>query len=169
MSDSTVASSVAVCDFHSSMQQQVIDVILHVQNVEFNVGISLEQQPDLSDIEGHYLASGGGFWVATNAEGKVVGTIGLQAKPGGIGILKKFFVLASYRGSQTGCAAKLFAALTEHARKSEMRTLVLDTPSVATRSHAFYRAAGFQEISEAQLPVTYDYPNRNSIFFRLDL
>jgi len=45
---------------------------------------------------------------------------------------------------------------------------VLDTPSVATRSHAFYKRMGFKQISEADLPVQYDYPNRNSLFFRLD-
>ncbi|MFS6652643.1 GNAT family N-acetyltransferase, partial [Staphylococcus aureus] len=95
------AGSVTVEVFNATQQQQVIDTILYVQNVEFNVGISLEDQPDLLDIETHYLAPGGQFWVALAQDGRVVGTIGLQAKPNGIGILKKLFVLADYSGKQT--------------------------------------------------------------------
>lgn len=163
------AGSVTVDTFNPTLQQQVVDTILYVQNVEFNVGISLEDQPDLLDIETHYVAQGGQFWVAITPGGQVVGTIGLQAKPGGIGILKKLFVLADYRGKQTHCAAKLFSALIAFASSSGMHTLVLDTPSVATRSHAFYKANGFREIPLAEVPVKYDYPDRNSLFFRLDL
>ncbi len=163
------AGSITVDIFNPTMQQQVIDTILYVQNVEFNVGISLEDQPDLLDIETHYVSPGGQFWVALTPDARVVGTVGLQAKPGGIGILKKLFVLADYRGKQSQCAAKLFSALIAFARASGMHTLVLDTPSVATRSHAFYKANGFREIAQAELPVRYDYPDRNSLFFRLDL
>lgn len=160
---------ITIDTFKPAFQPQIVDTILHVQNVEFNVGISLEEQPDLLDIEKHYVMPGGQFWVALAPNGRVVGTIGLQAKPGGIGILKKLFVLADYRGKQTQCAAKLFGALNAFARASGMRTLVLDTPSVATRSHAFYKANGFHEIPQAEVPVQYDYPDRNSLFFRLDL
>lgn len=160
---------ITVEPFYSSLKQQVIDTILYVQNVEFKVGISLEDQPDLLDIERHYVVPGGQFWVAMTTDRRVVGTIGLQAKPDGIGILKKLFVLAEYRGKQSQCAAKLFGALIEFARSSGMQTLVLDTPSVATRSHAFYKANGFREIPQAEIPVKYDYPDRNSLFFRLDL
>jgi N-acetylglutamate synthase-like GNAT family acetyltransferase len=163
------AANITVATFNSTLQQQVIDTILYIQNVEFKVGISLEDQPDLLDIETHYVVPGGQFWVALTPDGRVVGTIGLQAKPGGIGILKKLFVLADYRGKQTQCAAKLFDALLGFARSSGMRTLVLDTPSVATRSHAFYKANGFREIPQTEVPVKYDYPDRNSLFFRLDL
>ncbi|CAJ0870749.1 GNAT family N-acetyltransferase [Ralstonia flatus] len=163
------AGSVTVEVFNATQQQQVIDTILYVQNVEFNVGISLEDQPDLLDIETHYVAPGGQFWVALAQDGRVVGTIGLQAKPNGIGILKKLFVLADYRGKQTQCAAKLFSALIAFARASGMVTIVLDTPSLATRSHAFYKANGFREIPQSEVPVKYDYPDRNSLFFRLDL
>lgn len=163
------AASVNVEIFNATQQQQVIDTILYVQNVEFKVGLSLEDQPDLLDIETHYIATGGQFWVALAQDSRVVGTIGLQAKPNGIGILKKLFVLADYRGKQTQCAAKLFSAVIEFARSSGIVSIVLDTPSVATRSHAFYKANGFREIPQTEVPVKYDYVDRNSLFFRLDL
>jgi len=150
-------------------QAQVIDLILHVQNVENSVNISLEEQPDLLDIDGCYRASGGRFWVALNRAGTVVGTIGLQQKTESIGVLKKFFVYAAYRGREANSASKLFDALLAFSLRQGLHTIVLDTPSIATRSHAFYKKMGFRQISEAELPVQYDYPDRNSLFFRLDI
>src|ERR1700753_1234048 len=105
------AVNITVDIFNSTLQQQVIDTILYVQNVEFNVGISLEDQPDLLDIETHYVSPGGQFWVALTTDARGVRSVRLQAKPGGVGILKKLFVLADYRGKQSQCAAKLFSAL----------------------------------------------------------
>jgi N-acetylglutamate synthase-like GNAT family acetyltransferase len=162
------ADEVTVTEFEPIYQEQVIDLILHVQNVENGVNISLEEQPDLLDIDGCYSASGGRFWVALNRAGTVVGTIGLQKKTGSVGVLKKFFVYAAYRGRETNSGSKLFDALLAFSLRQGLNTIVLDTPSIATRSHAFYKRMGFRQISEADLPVQYDYPNRNSLFFRLD-
>ena len=159
---------ITVTEFQPIYQAEIVDLILHVQNVENSVNISIEEQPDLLDIEACYFASGGGFWVALNRAGAVVGTIGLQRKNDSVGILKKFFVYAAYRGRQTNSASKLFDALLAFSSGNGMNTIVLDTPSIATRSHAFYKRMGFRQISEAELPVQYDYPNRNSLFFRLD-
>jgi GNAT superfamily N-acetyltransferase len=158
-----------VTAYESSHHEEAVGLILHVQNVESKVGISLEDQPDLLDIEGSYLTTGGGFWVALDDAGHVVGTIGLLVKTASVAVLKKFFVNAAYRGAGTGCASQLFDALLSHAKARGIETIVLDTPSVATRSHAFYERVGFIRISEAELPVQYDYPNRNSLLYRLDL
>ena len=98
-----------------------------------------------------------------------MGTIGLQLASAEVGVLKKFFVDAAFRGQQNGPAAQLYAALIGHAQASGVRTIVLDTPAVATRSHAFYTKAGFRQVDKADLPVQYDYPDRNSLLFRLDL
>jgi hypothetical protein len=54
------------------------------------------------------------------------------------------------------------AAVSPHSRRGDML-------ACATRSHAFYKANGFREIPQAEVPVKYDYPDRNSLFFRLDL
>ena len=47
--------------------------------------------------------------------------------------------------------------------------MIHDTPSVATRSHAYYRKAGFRQITAAELPVPYRYPDRDSLLFLLAL
>jgi len=162
------ADNLAVTGFRPDLQAGIIDLILHIQNVEYQVGISLDDQPDLLDIEGSYVSPGGGFWAALNDTGQVIGTIGLQLKAEKIGVLKKFFVSTDYRGGKSGCASRLFDTLLQFSQARGIETIVLDTPSVATRSHAFYRRNGFRQISEAELPVQYDYPNRDSLFFRRD-
>ncbi|GAB2890907.1 GNAT family N-acetyltransferase [Paraburkholderia jirisanensis] len=148
---------------------QAVGLILHIQNVEAKLAIALEDQPDLLDIERNYVATGGGFWVALDAHGNVIGTIGLQLKTAQIAVMKKFFVAAAWRGAGKGCASRLFDALRAHAERRGITTIVLDTPSVSTRSHQFYKRQGFRQITAAELPVRYDYPERDSLLFRLDL
>ena len=46
------AREIVVNEFRPSFQAEIVDLILHVQNVEYSVNISLNEQPDLLDIEG---------------------------------------------------------------------------------------------------------------------
>lgn len=40
-------------------RDEVIDLVLHVQNAEYGVGISIDEQPDILDITTHYIEPGG--------------------------------------------------------------------------------------------------------------
>ena len=40
----------------------VIDLVLPIQQMEFNLPITLEDQPDIKDIEAFYQAGGGDIW-----------------------------------------------------------------------------------------------------------
>ena len=51
------------------------------------------------------------------------------------------------------------------AHENGLESLVLDTPGVATRSHAFYRRMGFVEITRDELPIDYVFPDRDSLLF----
>lgn len=83
-------------------KEEVIKLILHVQNVEYEVGISVKEQPDILDIHSNYINDGGNFWIALNDNGEVVGSIGLQKKNKEVAVLKKFFVYKDYRGKEFG-------------------------------------------------------------------
>jgi len=159
----------AVTTYRHAHKDEVIGLILHIQNAESGVGIALEDQPDLRDIPRNYSDTGGGFWVALDGTAHVVGTIGLQIKTPQVAVLKKFFVSAAWRGAGMGCASRLFDELMSHAGRNGITTIVLDTPSVSVRSHQFYKRQGFVQVTAADLPVRYDFPDRNSLFFRLDL
>ncbi len=154
--------------YRDSDQSAVIELVLRIQNDEFQLGITLSDQPDLSHINASYRDKGGGFWVAEKA-GAIVGCVGLMALSPEIGVLKKFFVAQAFRGHEKGISSALFSALISFAPTRGLKSIVLDTPSVATRSHAFYRRAGFRPISKDELPVPYEYPDRNSLLFMLVL
>jgi len=155
--------------FQNSHADEVVGLILHIQNVESKVGISIEDQPELLDIHGKFIDNGGGFWVALDSDEHVIGTIALQIVTAKVAVLKKFFVSAAWRGAGKGCASRLYDALIAHARLKGIETILLDTPSVSTRSHAFYRRQGFRQIAASELPVKYAYPDRDSLLFRLDI
>lgn len=86
---------------------------------------------------------------------------------GGCAALKKFFVAAPYRS--TGLGLALYRRLLAFAREAGVKQLVLDTPAVAAASHRFYERAGFRRITPEALPVRYDYPDRNSRLYLLNL
>ena len=157
-----------ILSYSEQYRNEVVDLVLNIQNVEYGIGLSLDEQPDLLAIEKEYVHPGGGFWLALSQAGDVVGTIGLQVSDGH-GIMKKFFVRPEHRGQSRGVAAALYSRMLEHARAAGLRSIILDTPSVAERSHAFYRKAGFREITREELPFAYDYPDRKSLLFKLDL
>lgn len=46
-------------------RNQVIALILYIQNFENRLDLSLEDQPDLNDINACYRKTGGGFWVCS--------------------------------------------------------------------------------------------------------
>lgn len=150
--------------YSGGRDEEVAELILSIQNQEAGLALSLADQPDLLDIASSYR--NGGFWIALYA-GRVVGTLGLldHAK---CGILKKFFVAKDHRGPN-GPARLLFKQLLRAAAACGHREIFLDTPSVATRSHAFYRRAGFELGVRADLPPGYEFPDRDSLIFRLRL
>lgn len=150
-------------------KEEVIKLILHVQNIEYEVGISVKEQPDILDIHSNYIDDGGNFWIALNDNGEVVGLIGLQKKNKEVAVLKKFFVYKDYRGNEFGIGKKLYEVLLDFAKEQGFSKIILDTPSKATRSHGFYKKVGFKETDKEDLPIKYDYPDRNSIIFLLEL
>lgn len=156
-----------ILQYDDSFKDEVIAPILDIQNNEAGINLSLAEQPDLSDITGAYMAGGGNFWVAVDAGGQVIGTLALMMLGDGWAVLKKFFVRSDYRSHGVGLA--LYEVLLDHASRHRVRHIILDTPSVAVKSHAFYERAGFRRIDKTCLPVRYEYPDRDSLLYRLDL
>jgi len=171
--DARLVKAPCVRPYTAAYRDAVIALVLEIQNVEYRINLSLGEQPDLLSIDEAYTGTGGGFWVALAADQRVVGTLGLQVERGVDGalwgVMKKFFVHPDFRGRTIGVSEQLYSALLAHAQRTGLRGIVLDTPSVAERSHAFYRRVGFQVITSAQVPLIYHFPDRNSLLFRLDL
>ena len=145
---------------------EIISLILDIQNKEAKIDLSIEEQPDLLDINHYYQQDGGEFWIALS-EKKVIGTIGLMLKEQKCAVMKKFFVKKEFRSQKTGLA--LYNELLDFAEKVVVQHIILDTPSVAHASHKFYEKAGFHKINTSELPIAYSYPDRDSILYMLDL
>lgn len=146
-------------------RNQIIALILYIQNFEQRVDLSIEEQPDIADIPEYYQLNGGDFWVAIDDNGDVIGTLGLMKKENHYGVLKKFFVKPEFRGSKTGTADKLYCHLITKAKELGIYMIILDTPFACSRAHGFYKKHNFVEISKEQVPIEYDYPDRDSLFF----
>lgn len=146
----------------------IIDLVLHCQNDGSRPFVTVDDQPELLNIQEKFLNTGGNFWVAAD-NSMVVGSIGLMNCGNGIAVLKKFFVYESYRSSPYHLGRRLYAHLLEFAGKHDIKLLLLDTPKNTDRAHKFYERAGFQLINKNQLPVIYDYPYEDSDFFCLRL
>ncbi|WP_313073593.1 GNAT family N-acetyltransferase [Lacrimispora sp.] len=154
-----------IITYDNKYKNQVISLILSIQNLESHIDLSLEEQPDLNNINESYISSGGGFWIAIDESNTVIGTIGLQRRENGCGVMKKFFVAAPFRGGKIGVSMQLFNCLLDHAIQTNLNIIILDTPSAAKRSHEFYKKMGFMEITADDLPIQYTYPDRKSHLF----
>ena len=99
-------NSPIVKEYSKEYQAQVVDLILHIQQKEYNVQITKEDQPDLFTIEEFYQTGNGNFWVAI-CDDKVVGTISLLDIGNHQVALRKMFVNKEYRGAKYKTASLL--------------------------------------------------------------
>jgi len=159
-----VSESFEIVDYRGGRDPEVAALILSVQRDDVGLFVPIGDQPELLDIAGAYRD--GGFWLAV-AGGEIVGTIGMM-RYGTSGILKKLFVRPDHRGPG-GAAHRLYDRAFAWAEARGLTAIFLDTPSVATRSHAFYRRRGFRVVDRVELPKDYHFPDLGSLIFRLDM
>ncbi|MGZ8559687.1 MAG: GNAT family N-acetyltransferase, partial [Chitinophagaceae bacterium] len=62
--------------YQEKYKAAIAQLILDIQQNEFNVPVTISDQPDLLDIEDFYFRKDGNFWVAVENE-RVIGTIAL--------------------------------------------------------------------------------------------
>lgn len=144
------------------------DVILPIQQEEFGVDISYEEQPDLADIPGFYGQGNGGFWVA-EMDGNVVGTIAFIDIGKDAGALRKMFVKAECRGRSLGIAQQLLGCLIAHARANGVKTIFLGTTESYHAAHRFYEKNGFECIEAEDLPESFPRMVVDNRFYRVVL
>lgn len=74
-----------------------------------------------------------------------------------------------YRGSVYNVAMALYETLLRKSADLSLKKIVLDTPSVATASHRFYRKVGFQPFDINSKPKGFKYFDKQSILFMIEL
>lgn len=146
-------------------KEQVIQLILNIQNEEFNISISIKDQPDLNCISQVYQNGCGNFWVALD-KGKVVGTVALIDIGNGEVALRKMFVDKNYRGREKRVAQVLLDKVFVWCKDKRISAIYLGTTSVYLAAHRFYEKNGFQEITKFALPSAFPLMEVDSKFYK---
>jgi GNAT superfamily N-acetyltransferase len=145
---------------------RVIGLILPIQQIEFNVPIDIDAQPDLLDIQHYYHGAGGGFWGAFHGE-ELVGTIGLIPFGGGEAAIRKMFVKKEYRGATHGVAPRLLQLAIDHCRNTGIRAVYLGTVEILQAARRFYEKNGFDRIDPENLPPSFPRMPVDTLFYHL--
>ncbi|WP_183564614.1 GNAT family N-acetyltransferase [Mucilaginibacter sp. SP1R1] len=148
--------------------EQIIDVILPIQQIEFGVPITLQDQPDLLDIETNYHKTGGHFWGAKHHD-LLVGTIALIGFDRNAGAIRKMFVRKEYRGKELGVAQSLLNELIDYCRQKQITDVYLGTVDVLKAAHRFYERNGFTRLAKAGLPKSFPVMSADTVFYQLHL
>jgi GNAT superfamily N-acetyltransferase len=143
----------------------VAAVILPIQRDEFGIPVALEDQPDLGDIPGFYGCGNGNFWVA-EADGAIVGTIGLLDIGNAQAALRKMFVTKPFRGKDHGVARRLLEELLGWSRRRGIVEIYLGTTEKFLAAHRFYEKNEFVEVRRSELPASFPVMAVDSKFYR---
>lgn len=157
--------NIVVKEYTAEYQAQVSELILHIQQVEYDIPITLAQQPDLMEIERFYQQGAGNFWVALAGE-TVVGTVALLDIQNNQVSLRKMFVAADYRGKTYNTASLLLQQAFAWAQQKDIRDIYLGTTLQFVAAHRFYEKNGFQEVPVETLPASFPIMQVDKKFYK---
>mgnify|MGYP001800689511 CR=1 FL=1 len=155
---------IQISPYDPQYQTQVVELILKIQQQEFGVSITLEQQPDLLNIPNFYQQGNGNFWVALD-EDNVIGTIAAIDFDNKYLALRKLFVDTNYRGY--GIGKKLLNFIVYWAMKKNVKEIYLGTIDKFKLAHQFYEKNGFVRVTKSELPTSFPIMLVDDIFYRL--
>ncbi|RDB07639.1 GNAT family N-acetyltransferase [Runella aurantiaca] len=155
---------IQIAHYSEAHQPSIIDLILGIQQNEFNIPITLADQPDLLTIPSFYCQNKGAFWVALN-EGQVVGTIALIDIGDQMGAIRKMFVHQDFRGKELGIATLLLNAMLEHCRQHGLTAIYLGTLPRLQAAMRFYEKNGFVQLPKSTLPPQFPAMTLDTVFY----
>lgn len=149
--------------YNDVYKEEVIDLILHIQQKEFQVAINRSDQPDLQDIPKYYSQ----FWLAIDVKEGVIGTLGVIKFNESQAVLKRMFLNRSYRGKAV--AQKLLEVLVEYCRAEGINEIYLGTLDKFRAAQRFYEKNGFEFIKEEDLPNQMPRMEVDTLFYRKNI
>jgi N-acetylglutamate synthase-like GNAT family acetyltransferase len=155
-------------EYADKYKKEIIDLILDIQNKEFCISITADQQPDLHNIKDYYQIGCGNFWVATES-GKIIGTIALIDIGNHQAALRKMFVHKDYRGYSIGTAKNLLSELIDWSISKSVKEIYLGTTSKFLAAHKFYENNQFAEVNKSSLPKNFPVMEVDTKFYKLNL
>ncbi|MDP4098150.1 GNAT family N-acetyltransferase [Paenibacillus sp. P96] len=159
---------IMVKEYSSGHQPQIVDLILNIQQNEYQIPITGEDQPDLLNVEDFYQKGAGNFWVALHGD-KVVGTVALLDIHNRQTALRKMFVAQEYRGKVFGTASLLLNNAKAWAEAKSVDEIYLGTTLQFVAAHRFYEKNGFQEIPVDALPENFPVMQVDKKFYKYNV
>lgn len=155
-----------IIEYNESYKDQVIKLILSIQQDEYSIPISIDDQPDLLTIPASYQTGNGNFWVALEDD-VVIGTIALIDLGNQLTTLRKMFVSKEYRG--TGLSNNLLDTLISWCKHKQVATIYLGTTSRFLAAHKFYEKNNFVSITKEALPHVFPLLAVDTVFYKYDV
>jgi N-acetylglutamate synthase-like GNAT family acetyltransferase len=158
-------SEVSIEIYTDDYKDTVIDLILSIQNKEFEIPITIQQQPDLNEISKFYQVNNGNFWIG-KIEDKVIGTIALLDIGNNKAALRKMFVAKEFRGKEFGIGQNLLNTLLGWAKHKGVTEIFLGTTEKFIGAQRFYEKNGFIEIQKESLPEEFPVMDVDVTFYK---
>lgn len=155
-------------EYSKEHEEEVAEMILHIQKNEYNVAITKEDQPDLFDVKNFYQQGNGNFWVA-EVNGSVIGSISLLDIGNQQVALRKMFVKKEFRGSSYKTSARLLNTAIEWAKEKGVNAIYLGTTPQFLAAHRFYEKNGFKPVPVDQLPESFPVLQVDKKFYKYEL
>ncbi len=146
--------------------RKIVDLVIPIQQLEFNLPVTLEGQPDILDVEAFYHRDGGCFWGARKDD-EIIGTIGLFATGHQAGAIRKMFVKKEFRGKQTGVAQELLKTLILFSVENQITDLYLGTVDLLKAAHRFYERNGFTRKKKEEMPFYFPVMAWENVYYHL--
>lgn len=159
---------ITIQPFENQDTEQIVNLILNIQQNEFQVPITINEQQDLLNIPNFYQQKKGNFWVAKH-NNEVVGTIALIDCGENIGAIRKMFVKKEFRGKEYRIAQKLLDILEKSAQVNQITNLYLGTLERLQAAIRFYERNGFKLIEKQKLPSVFPIMPVDTHFFEKEI
>jgi GNAT superfamily N-acetyltransferase len=160
--------NIQIAPVRNNHSAAIIDLILPIQQLEFNVPVTLADQPDLQQVEDFYYRNGGHFWGAFQ-NNDLIGTIALINIGHNSGAIRKMFVKKEFRGKEFGIAQQLLETLITYSNANGIDDLYLGTVGVLKAAQRFYERNGFDLIVQEELPDYFPRMPADHIFYHRSL
>jgi len=158
-----------ITQYEDKYKNQTINLILSIQQDEFNINTKEEDRPDLQDIQNAYLKDeNSSFWLALYND-NVIGTISLVAIKKNKMALQNMYVHKDFRGIKYDTANKLLKRSISFAQQRDTKEIYLGTASDFFAAHKFYERNGFAQINKETLPKEFPVMSVDSQFYELIL
>lgn len=159
-----MAADIVIYEFEEGYSDALRSMIIKIQRDEFGIDISLDDQPDLADINGFYCKGKGGFWIAT-IDGDVAGSVALIDIGNDQVALRKMFVKEEYRGRKFGVAQQLMDFVFTYASDASLKEILLGTTDKFLAAHRFYEKNDFNLIDVENLPEAFPKMDVDTRFY----